>query len=96
MGIPTEKRLEWERLLTGHSVDREDLPMELQELLQALEQKRERRRVERSERGPPSAEDMAIPASPHRCRGRTNPHLTPGTGMLPDPEGEEPNLAPTS
>jgi len=38
MGLPSDKRLEWERLLTGHLLQ-QHLPTELQDLLRKLDQK---------------------------------------------------------
>jgi len=97
LGIPNDKRLEWERLLTANPVERGELPTELQQLLLKVQE------AIGGERGNDSAEpaqcsmDSVLPsAGPHARPELTNPDLTPGTGMLPDPESHDPTMQPTS
>jgi len=97
MGVPTEKRLEWERLLTGHQVDRAELPRNLQKLLEMLDQKLGPRNVPHKSPQTERKETSAtLPsAGPHARPELTNRDLTPGTGMLPDPESHDPNMQPS-
>jgi hypothetical protein len=56
---------------------------------------------EKSEKSSPRRvthqEDLsAPPAGPHARPDLINRDLTPGTGVLPDPDSDDPNLQPTS
>jgi hypothetical protein len=95
MGIPTETRLESEELLTGHPVPRDEMHPQLQELPRKLDEAgidngNGAKRRDRSE------ERVLPPAGPHARAELTNRDLTPGTGMLADPESQDGNMQPSS
>jgi hypothetical protein len=100
MESAAETRLEWERLLTGHHVQSEDLPRQLRELLLELDQKLGVEAKDRpgaaARQAPDPKERIIPPAGPHARPDLINRDLTPGTGMLPDPESDDPNMQPSS
>src|SRR3954452_22255420 len=100
MEFATERRLEWERLLTGHPLQCGSLPSHLQELLLKLDEKLG---IQVKDPGgvaarhtPDLKERIIPPAGPHARPDLINRDLTPGSGMLPDADSEDPNMQPSS